>query len=68
MFLGSAGVAELAALPDAVEHLRQGISEWNWPPVDVERFLASLTKEGQPTAYLFRCRICATHLAYADFT
>jgi uncharacterized protein CbrC (UPF0167 family) len=68
MFLGSAGVAELAALPDAVEHLRQGMSEWNWPPVDVEHFLASLTKEGQPTAYVFRCRICATHLAYADFT
>ncbi|WP_406493391.1 CbrC family protein [Streptomyces sp. NBC_01604] len=31
-------------------------------------FLAALDAGGRPTAYLFRCRRCARHLAYADFT
>lgn len=33
----------------------------------VEHFLGSLDKDGEATAYLFRCRICAAHLAYTDF-
>jgi uncharacterized protein CbrC (UPF0167 family) len=46
-----------------VEHLRR-----QGPQDGFESVLASLDKDGQPTAYLFRCRACATHLAYADFT
>lgn len=43
-------------------------AEQTWPPDEVEDFLGSLDKDDQPTAYLFRCRACATHLAYADLT
>ncbi|MFK0295613.1 CbrC family protein [Streptomyces sp. NPDC090442] len=68
MFLGPAGAAELAPFPDALEMLRRELSEWEWPTDQVEHYLSSLDKNGQPTAYLFRCRVCATHLAYSDFT
>ncbi|WP_416960147.1 CbrC family protein [Streptomyces sp. Agncl-13] len=67
-FLGPAGTKELRAYPDAVDHLRRQCAEWTWPPGRVEDFLGSLDKDGGPTAYLFRCRVCETHLAYADFT
>ncbi|MFK4101372.1 CbrC family protein [Streptomyces sp. NPDC019531] len=62
-FLGAAGARELKEHPDAVDHLRA-----QWPDHRFDGFLASLDKDDQPTAYLFRCRVCATHLAYADFT
>ncbi|MCT9108698.1 CbrC family protein [Streptomyces mirabilis] len=67
-FLGAVGAAELAARPDAIETLRQEADGWGWPPDEVERHLSTLDKDGRPTAYLFRCRVCATHLAYSDFT
>ncbi|MFF7274605.1 CbrC family protein [Streptomyces griseorubiginosus] len=35
---------------------------------DGAEFLGSLDKDGRPTAYLFRCRVCATSLSYADST
>ncbi|MFC8430310.1 CbrC family protein [Streptomyces sp. NPDC057253] len=62
-FLGAAGAKELDRYPDAVDHLRR-----QWPEDGFDDFLAALDKDGRPTAYLFRCRHCATHLAYADFT
>jgi len=62
-FLGFAGAEELERYPDAVEHLRR-----QWPDEHVDGFLTALDKDGGPTAYLFRCRVCATHLAYADVT
>ncbi|WP_405527274.1 CbrC family protein [Streptomyces canus] len=62
-FLGLTGAKELEKYPDAVDHLRQ-----QWPDDRFDDFLGSLDKDDQPTAYLFRCRACATHLAYADFT
>lgn len=67
-FLGLAGARELKAYPDAVDHLRRECAEWKWPPEQIEDFLGSLDKDDQPTAYLFRCRVCDTHLVYADFT
>ncbi|MFF1306446.1 CbrC family protein [Streptomyces sp. NPDC058307] len=67
-FLGLAGAKELERYPAAVDDLRRRCAEWTWPPDEVEDFLGSLDKDDQPTAYLFRCRVCATHLAYADFT
>jgi uncharacterized protein len=51
-----------------MEALRREANGWGRPPADIEHHLGSLTKNGQPTAYLFRCRVCETHLAYADFT
>ncbi|UJB46280.1 CbrC family protein [Streptomyces sp. A1-5] len=67
-FLGAVGAAELEDYPDAVEVLRQEASSWGWSAAQVEDYLNALDKDGQPTAYLFRCRACATHLAYSDFT
>ncbi|MFC9293951.1 CbrC family protein [Streptomyces sp. NPDC057011] len=67
-FLGRAGARELEAHPDAVEFLRSEVSDLGWQPEQVEQYLADLDKDGQPTAYLFQCRVCAVHLAYSDFT
>ncbi|MGW1158509.1 CbrC family protein [Streptomyces sp. NPDC002513] len=58
-YLGRAGAGELADHPEAAQSLRDALGE---------TFFASLDADGQPTAYLFRCRSCAQHLAYADFT
>ncbi|WP_330305041.1 MULTISPECIES: CbrC family protein [unclassified Streptomyces] len=59
VFLGRAGIRELTPHPDALEALAADFGE---------EFLSVLDADGQPTAYLFRCRHCARHLAYADFT
>jgi uncharacterized protein CbrC (UPF0167 family) len=67
-FLGRAGAAELASYPDAIDALRHEHDEHGWPPDQVEDYLAELDKDGQPTAYLFRCRHCQQHVAYSDFT
>ncbi|MFI6515691.1 CbrC family protein [Spirillospora sp. NPDC050679] len=34
----------------------------------MEHYLAALDRDGQPTAYLYECLVCGTHLAYPDFT
>jgi uncharacterized protein CbrC (UPF0167 family) len=57
-YLGRADAADLAAHPDVRTDF----------PVDDEWFIAALNKDDPPTAYLFRCRKCRTHLAYADST
>ncbi|MFE5029246.1 CbrC family protein [Streptomyces sp. NPDC056656] len=65
---GHVGATELAAFPDAAEVLRSEALAWGWAADEVESHLGALDKDGQPTAYLFRCRTCSAHLAYADFT
>jgi uncharacterized protein len=67
-FLGLAGRADLEPYPDALEELRGEQAGWGWPEAEIEEYVAALDKEGQPTAYLFRCRHCGRHLAYSDFT
>ncbi|MGW7255060.1 CbrC family protein [Streptomyces sp. NPDC054834] len=67
-FLGLAGAEEFADHPDALAMLGQEMRGWGWPAGQVAEFLGALDKDGQPTACLFRCRVCAAHLAYADFT
>lgn len=67
-FLGAVGRRELEAYPDALEVLRHEHDAYGWPEAEVQEYLAALDKEGQPTAYLFECRHCGTHLAYSDFT
>jgi uncharacterized protein CbrC (UPF0167 family) len=59
VFLGRAGARELRPHPDALESLAAEFGE---------ALLAALDADDQPTAYLFRCRGCARHLAYVDFT
>ena len=61
-FLGRVGWQELQSYPDAVESLRR-----ETPRADgVGDYLMALDKEGEATAYLFRCRHCRCHLAYSD--
>ena len=57
-YLGRAGTTELAAYPTALDALRAD--------GESEELIEALHAEGDATAYLFRCRHCGTHLAYAD--
>ncbi|MBO0803470.1 MAG: CbrC family protein [Nocardiopsaceae bacterium] len=65
-FLGNAGYADLAPHPAAVESLRQDRERLGWPAEQFEEFVTSLDKDGEPTAYLFRCLHCGTYLASWD--
>jgi uncharacterized protein CbrC (UPF0167 family) len=67
-FLGRVGHHELEGRPDALEVLRHEHDALEWTTEQIEEYLIRLHPDGQPTAYLFRCRVCATHLAYSDFT
>ena len=65
-FLGLAGKKELMALgPEAIQAIKEEIGfegdEWN-------EYFESLDKEGEPTAYMFRCRKCGTLGGYSDFS
>lgn len=65
-FLGPAGYAELVPHPDALASLREHCHRLGWRAEQIDRFLPSLDKHGEPTAYLFRCLHCGSHLAYWD--
>jgi uncharacterized protein CbrC (UPF0167 family) len=67
-FLGAVGARELADIPDAIEALREEGGSFQWPAEQIGEYIDSLDKDGQPTAYLFRCHVCGMHLAYSDFT
>ncbi|HCT75297.1 MAG TPA: hypothetical protein DGG94_06955 [Micromonosporaceae bacterium] len=67
-FIGPMGADELAGYPDAIESICEELSEFRWDAELVAEYLARLSKNGQPTAYVFRCRHCQTHVAYTDFT
>lgn len=63
-FLGRAGWPELQSCPDALEALRREHDGLGLTPELVEEYLRGLDKKGSPSAYLFRCRHCGTHLAF----
>ena len=65
-FLGAAGWPELEKHPDALDKVREELPRGVWSSDEVEAYLRALYKDGSPTAYLFRCRHCGTHLAYSD--
>jgi len=67
-FLGPAGRVELAAHPDALEMLAHEHDPDGWPDDQVAGHLVALSRDGQPTAYLFTCLHCGAHLAYSDAT
>jgi uncharacterized protein CbrC (UPF0167 family) len=67
-FLGTAGAAELernfpAAIPVVRKYLRR---EYHLSKEDAEEFFNSLSKHGQPTAYIFGCLHCNKYCAYVD--
>jgi uncharacterized protein CbrC (UPF0167 family) len=66
-FHGRVGAEELAALPGAVQTLRDDFASYGWTAEDFDKFLQRLSPDGEATAYLFRCRHCRSYLAYADF-
>jgi hypothetical protein len=65
-FLGPAGYADLEPHPDALDMLRQDHRRYGWSDQQTEDFLRQLDRTDGPTAYLFRCLHCATHLASWD--
>jgi hypothetical protein len=67
-FLGAVGRKELASYPDAIEMLLREGEQSGWSADDSRAYVSRLTANGQPTAYLFRCHHCGTHLAFSDFT
>ncbi|PWT93126.1 MAG: hypothetical protein C5B55_05105 [Blastocatellia bacterium] len=65
-FLGRAGHDEISALgPDAIAAIKEEIGfdgeEW-------DDYFESLDKDGEPTAYMFKCRHCGAIGGYSDFT
>ncbi|MET9378827.1 CbrC family protein [Streptomyces sp. NPDC002992] len=64
-FIGEVGYTELAAHPEALDQLRFDLRMNGWHDASqLEHFLTHLG-EG-PSAMLFRCTVCGTHLAYTD--
>ncbi len=69
-FQASAGAVELerdfsAAVPVVKKYLR---SEFDLSKDEAEEFFEGLSKDDQPTAYVFRCLHCHKYLAYVDET
>jgi uncharacterized protein len=67
-FLGVAGAQELGrdlakAAPVVKKYLRQ---EFDLSKDEVEDSFEGLTKDGEPSAYIFRCLRCNKYLAYVD--
>ena len=62
-FLGPASYSDLEPHPDALEMLRATNRRLGWSLEETDQFLRRLDREGEPTAYLFRCLRCATYLA-----
>ena len=69
-FLGVVGAAELKRdFPDAIPVVRKYLrSEFDLSKEEAEETFEALTKDDQPSAYLFRCLHCGHYLVYADET
>jgi uncharacterized protein CbrC (UPF0167 family) len=65
-FLGPAGYRDVEPHPDALNMLRASHRQLGWSPGETEEFLHRLDRNGEPTAYLFQCLHCGTHLASWD--
>ena len=67
-FLGTAGAAEMkgqfaAAIPALKKYLRE---EYGMSGDELQECLDGLSKEEDPSAYVFQCLHCKKHLAYVD--
>jgi uncharacterized protein CbrC (UPF0167 family) len=65
-FLGLAGYDVLSEHPDALDMLLHENDEYGWTAAGSEEYVRSLRRDGDATAYLFKCRRCSRHLAYSD--
>jgi uncharacterized protein len=65
-YIGRSGYKELVAFgPQAIAAIR---TESKLDGEEWDEYLRGLDKDGQPTAYLFRCLHCAKIGGYSDFT
>lgn len=67
-FLGRAGFEELREHPDAIEMLLREHDEFGWTPEKSKAYVEALHRDGDATAYLFRCLHCDRHIAYSDMS
>jgi uncharacterized protein CbrC (UPF0167 family) len=65
-FLGRVGREELERFPDALETLRRDCEADGSNDHEITVFINALTRDGSPTAYLFRCLVCGRHQVYTD--
>ena len=67
-FLGRTGYADLVdRAPRVLDDMRATAKAHRWNAEETRTFLEALDPDGSPTAYLFRCLHCGTHLGYFDF-
>lgn len=65
-FLGRIGRQHLEELPDALDMLLHENDEFGWTTRESQEYIDGLAADGEATAYLFRCLVCGTHLAFSD--
>jgi uncharacterized protein CbrC (UPF0167 family) len=66
-FLGVVGYEELVSHPSAIAYLKVDLeSDRRWDDGLIDEYVRALSRDGSPTAYLFRCLHCGTELAYSD--
>jgi len=69
VFLGPMGYAELLEVgTEALKAVAEEFEDQGWTSGELGRYLRSLERDGEPTAYLFRCRHCRMLRGYSDFT
>lgn len=67
VFLGRAGARELAGLGlQAVEAIRAEHRGSGWDEAEIDRYVSYLDRDGEPTAYVFRCSRCGEYMGYTD--
>lgn len=67
-FLGAVGYSELTAHPDALDMVLHEHDAYGWTEEESSAFVHGLHRDGDATAYLFRCLHCGAHLAYSDMS
>jgi len=65
-YVGVADYERLLSHPHAIEMLLHENDEFGWSSDDSKAWVESMSVDGSPTAYLFRCLHCGVDLAYAD--
>ncbi len=69
VFVGPVGFRELVAIgPRAVAAVSEELRSEGWGDDEIPAYLRSLKRDGEPTAYVFRCRRCESWRGYSDFT
>lgn len=65
-YLGTADHERLRRHPTALEAVLHENDEFGWSAEESRAWAESMSVDGSPTAYLFRCCHCGIHLAYGD--